>query len=448
MRRMRYLAGLAAVVMAVAGCTGESALPEATGKGTIRAINAAKGSPQVAFLIEERALDAIPYKSESAGRRWDDFEYNFNFEATLAGDSRPTRIATELVKIEANRDYTFVFTGSVDAPDILLWEADSRSFSEGETVFEGRLAHLAPGLGDLDFYFDAPGTAPVTGMARGTLAYGEILAPIEAEAGEYVLTVTAAGDPSNIVYQSSTITYPDRTAFVIPLFEGDALDVAPYTARSFSVDGGGIVMPDSRFPPTIRLFQASSDLAVADVYTDEALTELLVADHAFGDITGDLPFAVGDSTLLYTPAGNTGAILFERSVQSVPAGSRNNFILFSTGNERTSLAYLPDGRSVSTIVRVTALNAASNHDILDLYVGEAGTGFDNATLRAILGRGIPPSTVQLSAGSYDLYLAMSGEETIVTGPVSLDVALGDVVETIVLDVTDPSAAELRVVPSP
>lgn len=448
MRCRLHLAGLAAIVMTVVGCAGESALPEATGKGTIRAINAAKGSPAVRFLIEERALDSIPYKSESAGRQWDDFEYNFNFEATLAGDTQPTRIATELVKIDANRDYTFVFAGSVTSPSVFVWDADGRSFTENETVFEGRLAHLAPGLGELDVYFDAPDVVPAAGMARGTLAYGEILPPFDTEAGDYVLTATTAGDPSDVVYQSSTVTYPSRAAFIIPLFEGDELDAAPYTARSFRSNGGTTAMPDSRFPATLRLFQASIDLAVADVYTDEALSELLVADHAFGDVTGDLPIVAGETSLYYTPAGNTGAVLFEDSFQTTLTGTRSNFVVLGTGTERTALAYLPDGRSVSTIAQLSALNAASNHAALDLYVADQGAGFDNARLRAVIGLGLPPSTVQLEAGSYEVYLAVANEETIVTGPVSLDVVLGDVVEAIVLDVTDPAAAEFRIVPAP
>lgn len=448
MRRLRRLAGLAAIVIAIAGCAGESALPQATGKGTIRAINAAKGSPTVAFLIEERALDAMAYKSESPGRQWDDFEYNFNFEATLAGDLQPTRIANELVKIEPNRDYTFVFSGSVTAPSIRIWEADSPDFDEGDTVFQSRLAHLAAGLGDLDFYFDAPGVAPVSGAARGTIGYGEILPPLEAEAGEYVLTVTAAGDPSDIVYQSNTVTYGAQTAFVIPLFEGDELEAAPYTARGFNLNGGTIVMPDARIPATVRLYQASSDLAAADVYSDEGLTELVVANHAFGDVTGDLPTVTGDSALYYTPAGNTGAILFEGPLQVTLAGSRNAFVVYGTGTERQSLTYRPDRRSVSTTVRLSAINAASNHELLDLYVADAGAGFENAVPRAILPLGFPPSTIQLSPGSHDIYLTVGNEDTIVTGPVGVDVALGDAVETVVFDVTDPSAAEFRILPAP
>ena len=43
----------------VAGCGGESALPEATGDGVIRMINAIPTSPEIGFLIEECTLEGI-----------------------------------------------------------------------------------------------------------------------------------------------------------------------------------------------------------------------------------------------------------------------------------------------------------------------------------------------------------------------------------------------------
>ena len=83
MRRLRHLSLCAVLALAATGCTGDSALPEPTGKGTVRAINAAKGSPSINFLIDERPLESVVYKTASQGRQWDDFEYNFNFEAVL-----------------------------------------------------------------------------------------------------------------------------------------------------------------------------------------------------------------------------------------------------------------------------------------------------------------------------------------------------------------------------
>ena len=69
MRNMLLLLGCLATVI-FTGCTGESSRPVATGKGTIRAINAIKTSPTMSFWIEERRLDTIDYKSSTAVSVW------------------------------------------------------------------------------------------------------------------------------------------------------------------------------------------------------------------------------------------------------------------------------------------------------------------------------------------------------------------------------------------
>ena len=151
---------IAFALLALAACTGDSAFPEPTGKGTIRAINAIKSSPDVSFRIEEVLVDAVPFRSASQAQRYDDFSYVFNFEVVFFGASEATRIASPRLKVDANRDYTILLTGTLSNPATTIWEADERTFDGNETVFEMRFAHAAPTLGAVDVYFAAPGVAP------------------------------------------------------------------------------------------------------------------------------------------------------------------------------------------------------------------------------------------------------------------------------------------------
>jgi hypothetical protein len=129
-----------------AGCAQDSGLPTPSGKGTIRGINAIPASPTVTFKIEERPLDTLIYKAASPGARYDDFDYNFNFDALLSAEGS-TRIASVPLNIDANRDYTLVLTGDLEAPDVLVWDIDQREWNDTETVFELRFAHLAESQG-------------------------------------------------------------------------------------------------------------------------------------------------------------------------------------------------------------------------------------------------------------------------------------------------------------
>ena len=84
--------------MYVAACGSDSSLPVATGKGTIRAINANPTSPEIGFLIEERTLDGMNYKGMAQPRRWDDLVYTFNFEYRPLGiGASNERVASELL---------------------------------------------------------------------------------------------------------------------------------------------------------------------------------------------------------------------------------------------------------------------------------------------------------------------------------------------------------------
>jgi hypothetical protein len=54
---------------------------------------------------------------------------------------------------------------------------------------------------------------------------------------------------------------------------------------------------------------------------------------------------------------------------------------------------------------------------------------------------------QLAAGSFDLYLTVTGEKTIVAGPVQVDLVLGDVVTAIVYDTVDTATADIVLFPA-
>ena len=75
----RALLSVVAAV-AISACSGETSLPEATGKGSVRAINGIPTAPEIAFQIEERLLSGMVYKAATSPSDWDDLDYLFNFE--------------------------------------------------------------------------------------------------------------------------------------------------------------------------------------------------------------------------------------------------------------------------------------------------------------------------------------------------------------------------------
>lgn len=446
MTRSTLLAIIAATT--VAGCGGDSSLPEATGDGTVRMINAIPTSPEVGFLIEERVIGTVAYKSNSSPQSWDDLTYTFNFDISRLQQSEATRIASQFLDVTRDVEYTFVLRGSVDAATVDVWEIPERSFSGTETIFEMRIGHAADALGSVDVYLGLESAAPDIGDLVATLAPGEVSTPADVEQDAYIVTITSAGNPADVLYQSLPTEIVANQSALIMVFEGDANDTAPVTIRIFNERGLSSPLTDARFPPTTRFVHATMDLGTSDIYDDAALQNRIVADLAFGDVTGDIDMAVGELTITATAPGNIGAIQFEDNLTTF-AGSHLNYYFTVLADELAGAQVAVDRRSIETIARLTFFHSASNHEFVDLYVVDAGTAIDDSFPRQIgLSYGLQTSSIGLRAGSYDIYITTAGEKTVLDGPISVEMALGDVFEAVLLDRVDPSLAEFKLFPPP
>ena len=440
----------ALALLAVAACSGESNLPTPSGKGTVRTINAMNGSPQVAFRIEERLIGAATFQGVTTASRWDDFSYIFNFETQFLGELSARRIASHTQKIDDGRDYTFVLSGDVAAPTVSVWEGSEREWNGDETVFELQFANVAEQasvLGPIDVYFAPDGTVPVDGEQITTLDLGEIMPPIDMEAIEYVITVTRAGDPMDVLFQSVPTLFVAQGVTIIPIFDEDEQGTASLSVLAINTLGGTARLVDANADPTIRFVQASRDLAISDVYDDEMLTSLILSDHAFGDITDDMPIAVGQTSHYYTPAGDTSAVIFESGLATT-LNTHWNWVVIGTVGNRFSHSYLPNRRSISIYARLQFYHAALNNPIVDIYVVDADVPIEdeNTSLFNFVFSVLAPP-LPFAEGSYDVYVTVPNEKTIIGGPLRIDVVDGDVVELMLFDTVDPAVVDIRVLPT-
>jgi len=438
-------------LLALVSCAGESNLPTPTGKGTIRSINAMAGSPSVAFRLEKFLVGQAGFQDVTNSLRFDDFDYIFNWEAVYLGELSARNIASHMDKIETGMDYTFVLTGNVNAPVVNVWESSEREWNGDETVIELQFANYAPEasvLGPIDVYLAPDGTVPVAGEQIATLDFGEIMPPIDVEAIEYVLTITRAGDPMDILFQSLPTLYIAQSAVISPIFDGDEHQETAYlSVLLVNKTGATARLVDATADPTIRFIQASIDLATSDVYDDVTLTNLILSGHAFADITNDMPIAIGQTSHYYTPVGDTSAVLFESGIATVQ-NTHWNWVVLGTAGNRFAHSYLPNRRSVSIYARLQFFHAALNNTFVDIYVVDADVPIDdeNTTLFdftfSVL---VPP--LPYASGSYDIYVTLPNEKTVIGGPLRINVIDGDVVELMLFDTVDPAVVDIRVLPT-
>ena len=455
MRRFLLLSGCLAALL-IAACTSGSKFPDPTGKGSIQAINAISTSPNIAFRVEERSIGNINFKSASSKTPFDDFEYNLNFDALLAGESEPTRIASQLLQVVKDMEYTLIISGDLVAPTVTLWERAVREYAEGGTVLEASFGHFSPALGDVDVYFADSAIVPAAGNEVGTLTPGGKLPPMDVQAGDYVLTITTAGMPEDILFTSDAITMEAATTMLFIIFDTDANDRGPVSVRAFNTEtGAAATLFDPRSitscqgscaSPTVRFIHALQDLGAVDIYVDDPLTTPTVEDQDYLGISPEKLVPVGALPITYTAFDNIGTILVDANI-SITTGIRADYYVLGDAASPASVATVQDRRSVETLAKFTVVYTETNHDSLDFYIVEAGADIADLSARYTgLTAGLDPLLTQWPEGSYDVYLTVTGEKTVVAGPLQVDLVLGDVVTAIIYDAVDTATADIVIIP--
>jgi hypothetical protein len=442
-------------IAALTGCHGETAFPQATGKGTVRAISAIKTAPDINFLVEERSAGTLSYGVATAGNQLDDLSYVFNFAAVLAGDTTPTRIASQPLDVIKDTDYTFVVTGQLANPTITLWERPRPEFDSGATVFEAQVGHLNSALGDVDVYLADAATAPAVGNELGTLTFGQILPVTSLNEGDYVLTLTAVGNPGNVLFQSDTTNFAAGNATLMTILEGVGAETAATVVnRTNLIAGGTARLPVPDVSTTMRFFHAALDLGDADIYIDDPLTAPILEDHAFGDVSADIDVPSGALPLTYTTANTMGSVLVDTDI-SVSEGRRNYVLLVEDiDGIGQALPYVPDLRPVESQAKLGIAHTAAGTTPVDVYIVPTGESIDevNPTLNG-LNFGFIPLVIPLSsAGEFDIHITGNEDKIPLTDPLAgqltIDVAFGDVLQIIIQETAIAGVLDVVVIPLP
>ncbi len=172
------------------------------------------------------------------------------------------------------------------------------------------------------------------------------------------------------------------------------------------------------------------------------MTSRIVAEHAYTDITAELPAVTGDTTLFYTPAGDTAAISLQTAFTAA-GGRRYRLITNGVAGALNVTVLIPDRLPDSTRVKLLPFQASNNFDFLNIYAVPAGeTVDDNFPVRLGLAPTETLAASSLASGSYDIYVTEFLEKVVLAGPYRVDVVLGDVVELIIVDTDNPAVLDV------
>ena len=436
---LRLLALTTTALLGAGGCT-ETQFARATGDGQIRGINGIFNVADPIFLIEEQQIAQLGYKDVSNQQEYDNLTYDFNFDVPILGDSN-RRLATRFVDVIEDTEYTFVLAGPVSNPEIVLWERPEPDWQGDETVFEIGVGHVNTTIGDVDVYLVPENGAPGPDNVLGGVGFGEQTADSEQAAGDYEIVVTASGNPATVLYTSATTTIDAADTYTITIFDADAGITGPLSVRLIDTNGTGVELPDPRFPPTVQFVHAAFGTGPVDVVAEGNFAAPLVAGLAFGQLSADVPIAVGPETYTFAPTGNTVS-LADVDI-GVGGGSRTLTVLLGEVGDLRAVSVNSERRGLSTVGLLRVTNASSNGGAIDVYVTEPGAGVVNSSPSVI---GLPVGSfsgvIAELPDSYDLTMTVTEQKTIVAGPVPVALSANDVIEAIVLDTADPNTSSI------
>ena len=413
---------------------GETQLPVATGKGSIRGIHAIVGFSDVDFLIEERRIGTADFKN-ATGASYDDLSYTFNFELPQVGE-QPLRIASRTLDVDRDTEYSIVLTGDTGAQEATLWQRAEREWTGSETVFDVMVGHANGTLGSVDVYLDAAGSVPVAGNALASLNFRQQSEPRDLEAGEYQLTLTPAGNPATILYRSAPTNFPAAASYLLTVFEADPGITGPVSIRVFTSSNVSTELPDERFPATAQFVNASIASGAVDIAIDGDYTNLAVSNLAFGAVSQDVEVP-SSGNYQYAPTGTTMALLDED--RTVVLGSTNLMILAGEANDLVTLQAAGLRRGFSTVGRLRITNTATEFDAVDVYILEAGASVDDNFPSLF---NFPYGFNQVldrAADDYEITLTETTTKNVIAGPEPLPVDVFDVTEIVILDAPDTGA---------
>ncbi len=432
------------------GCS-DSNNDTVTGEGSMRALHAIPELGRVDFLIEETTLAALNFKQASGITEFDDLEYEFNFDTFLPGDSEATRIASLVLTVDAETEYTFVLAGSFEAPEIVLWQQFGRDWqteledAEDDdtevTAMEVSFGHVSSNAQALDFYLESPGTSPLATSPMATLAERDFQVAVELQAGEYQLVMTPAGDPTTILFASDPIEIFAATSNLFVILDDGGETTAETSVRWIGT-GLGTELLDLNLAAELSVYHAAFGTDDVDVVASDGFASPLVQGLPFAVESAGVAVDEEVLNITVTPSGDPGVFLTQRQFV-VQKGSYNRVFLAGLPGNMQAVSLRYDRREVATVARVQVFQAAARFTTLDAYIVDKDTDITliSPTFSSLLfGSGVDFNSFE--PGEYIIVITESGTKNVIGGPITADLMAGSNYLLVVTDSENVSAVDV------
>ena len=252
-------------------------------------------------------------------------------------------------------------------------------------------------------FLEAPGADILGAVPWGTVSFLGTLPARTIPPGDYEITVTAAGNRTNVLLRSGAfgLGAPESTAFVITPLGGEGL--TPISV--VGINSGGGVLTHADAPAAVRVINGAADGAPRDVAFGGEFNPPLFSAAPFAVPTTYAQRAPGTEVQVnVTPAGNPGVLEVDQKVNLT--ATRKHTLLINGPTGTLTLAYTTDDdRRLVKGAQLRSYNAASQFTALDFLVIPADVDPTAAGAVASLFSGHDRLATKLSAGRLQRFSA-------------------------------------------
>jgi hypothetical protein len=430
-------AALAALALAAVGCDQGRSNP---GDAVVRIVNAAPGFDTVQVYRENVTTSQNGFAFQGGTEAtWDEDTYDLSAYVNNLATGRLDQLVTAPQQVLAANLYDIVVVQHGDGAELKIVEVAPPAAGASDT--QVLALHAAESLPGMDLFLEAPGADIAGAVPWGSIGFLGTLPPRNVAAGDYQLTVTAAGDRTSVIFKSGTFTL-GAAASTLLVVTPDDTGVSPVSV-TFVQGGAPSVLLDQNAPAALRVINGAGDGGARDVAVASQFTPPLFAAVPFAATTDYASLAAGaELKVNVTPPGNPGVLEIDTTLTPLPGRSYTMLVSGPAGT-LTQLISTDDNRHLLREARLRFYNAANQFTGVDFVVILPGVELATTPPTAVLGPGAMSVAVSAVPAEYDVYLRQSGTaSTVLAGPVRVTVGAGGVYGVLATNGADATTATI------
>lgn len=426
------------LTLVLAACGNDNTSINAGDLGSLQVVNAVSDATTLTVLVEETELATLSFGQGSPIASVADGSFDVSVGFTGLDGNAVFLLEDESVRIRVEEQTFVVVAGTVAAPVILEFDLDNPEIAT--TASEVIILNTS-GVPSVDAFLTAPGAD--LGAAVATTANNTVSPLIATEAGTRQLRITTGGN-NDVIY--------DTGAFVLPGGERVILHVQPYfgpgedsiTATQISTSLTSN-FPNQVLPVGIRVANAISDLPAVDASVEKNGSITPLNDLPSNELSQISEFTPGTAEIVVNVQTDPSMQLYSDSATLVGGEQRTLIAAGSFGNATTiaRLAIDPQ-RPISTAAQLNVLQGSSSADRVDVYLLANGATITDSTPDIPNLALLANLNLEVLAGTYEVAITLNGQDTMLAGPVSIDLE-NNILYTILLTDADGGGMPPRII---